>query len=238
MNRNKKDVKFKFPVIVLGTRYRPSPEPVFVYQEVENNIKDVVNKLQKATVFIQTENWSGSGVLIDKEKGIILTAGHVVGDADYFELTFNDGTYIISGDSYKENKVDVGFIKVNPEKVSHLNELRFASGAEVGDDVYICGCPFGQELAYTVTFGKVAGIERQFGLFGKIYMLQADAQSWPGNSGGPVVDEYGDIIGILVGGVWGFDGISLIVPYNIIQLSLDKYLAELKFEDCQLIFRQ
>ena len=209
----------------------PNPsEPVFVYPDITNNIKEVVDEIQKATVYIETDFWTGSGVLIDKERGIILTAGHIVEDCDFFRVAFNNGTVVYSWESYEEESVDVGFIKVDPNDVSHLNELRFANGYDIGDDVYICGCPFGEELVYSVTFGKISGVKRNIPFFGRTLMIQSDAQAWPGNSGGPVVNTEGKIVGIIVGGYSRFDGLSLIISVDACELSLKKYIAELELE--------
>ena len=89
------------------------------------------------------------------------------------------------------------------------------------------GCPFGHILRFTVTKGIVSGFERDFdGFFGEKLLLQVDAQSWPGNSGGPVYNMNGQIIGILVGGYYGADGVGLCIPVDIISGILDIYEAE------------
>ena len=219
-------------VFCFGMTFNPPKEPVFIYQTVDNNIKGVVTELQNSTAYIEVEgfnyDWTGSGVLIDKGNGIIMTAGHVVEDANSFVIKFKDGTVCESTLSYKEEGVDVGFISVCPNSVSHLNNIEFAVMPEVGDDVYICGAPFGEQLSYSVSFGKVSGIKRFFPYFGKMAMIQSDAQSWPGSSGGPVVNTDGDLVGILVAGLRYRDGISLVTPSNICWLSFRKYTTELE----------
>ncbi len=229
----KKVLEYSLIVLVFcfGMTFNSPNEPVFIYQEINNNIKEVVTDLQNSTAYIEVDginyDWSGSGVLIDKDKGIIMTAGHVVEDANSFVVKFKDGTVCESTISYKEKNVDVGFISVCPNSVSHLINVSFAPAPEIGDDVYICGAPFGEQLSYSVSFGKVSGISRNFPYFGKMTMIQSDAQSWPGNSGGPVVNVDGNLVGILVGGMRYTDGISLIVPSRPCELSLQKYCAEL-----------
>jgi len=213
-------------VFVFGVYYSAPRQPVFIYPNIENDLKVIVNKVQASTVYIETDFWSGSGVLIDKERGIILTAGHIVEDCDFFKIKFNNGIVIYSWESYQEDGVDVGFIKVDPNDVETLTELSFAHNYDIGDDVYICGCPFGEELAYSVTFGKISGVKRNIPFFGRTLMIQSDAQAWPGNSGGPVVNVDGEIVGILVGGYGSYDGLSLITSVNACRLSLAKYIAE------------
>jgi len=217
-------------IFVFGIHYSAPRQPVFIYPNIENNLKTIVDEVQRATVYIETDFWTGSGVLIDKERGIILTAGHIVEDCNFFRIEFNNEAVIFSLESYEEKGVDVGFIKVDPNDVSHLKELKFANDYNIGDDVYICGCPFGRELAYSVTFGKISGIKRNIPFFGRTLMIQSDAQAWPGNSGGPVVNTEGEVVGILVGGYSRFDGLSLIISVDACRLSLAKYLARLDLE--------
>jgi len=100
-----------------------------------------------------------------------------------------------------------------------------------GLDVFVIGCPFGYELRFTVTKGIISGLERDCdGFFGEKLILQVDAQSWPGNSGGPVYNMRGQIIGILVGGYYNADGIGLCIPSDVINGILNIYQAERKIE--------
>lgn len=213
---------------VTGMWVQPPEQPVFIYPDVRFADEVVAKRIQASTAYIEADYWSGSGVLLDG--GIVLTAGHVVEDANSFTIKFNDGTTVISTEYYTENDADVGFIKIDATKVEHLRTVDFASKIELGEDVFICGCPFGYELAYSVTFGKISGLEREIPFFGKMTMIQSDAQIWPGNSGGPAVNRNGKLIGIAVGGMRGYDGIALIVPFETCELSLNKYLAELNLE--------
>lgn len=170
--------------------------------------------------------WSGSGVIIDSN-GLILTASHIVKGADRFKVVLSDGRELWSEDSWcKPDISDVGFIKLPIEGLS-ISCLGESSGLRKGDDVFVMGCPFGYELRFTVTKGIVSGLGRDCeGFFGKKLIFQVDAQGWPGNSGGPVYDMNGRIIGILVGGFYGVDGIGLCIPSDVISGLLDMYMAE------------
>jgi serine protease Do len=172
--------------------------------------------------------WSGSGVLIS-EDGFILTAAHVVKGASKFKVTLPDGQEFWSEDSWHRSDIsDVGFIQLadvsDKLPVSCLGNI---DGLRKGDGVLVIGCPFGDVLRFTVTKGIVSGFGRDFdGFFGAKVLMQVDAQSWPGNSGGPVYNLQGKIIGILVGGYYGADGISLCVPVDVISGILGIYEAE------------
>lgn len=170
--------------------------------------------------------WSGSGVIIDPG-GLVLTAAHVVKNANRFKIVLPDGQEFWSEDSWHRYEIsDVGFIQfdANNLPVSYLKKL---FDLRKGSDVFIIGCPFGYELRFTATKGIVSGFSRDFdGYFGEKLLMQVDAQSWPGNSGGPVYNMQGQVVGILVGGYYGADGVGLVVPVNVISKILDIYEAE------------
>lgn len=199
----------------------------------ENLPVSIPNKIVQSTVYIEVESvygetWSGSGVII-QENGLILTAGHVVHNAKHIKITLFDGSVYDTGHYYCKDYpgADVGFIKVDAEKLPILLvkniELTY------GDTVYCCGCPFGKDLAFTLTKGIVAGFDRDIEELSKKNLLQIDAQSWPGNSGGPVCNDKGEVIGVLIGGLGGCDGISLYTTAEICLIELDKYNLDMKF---------
>ncbi len=172
---------------------------------------------------VQTKR-SGSGVMVS-EDGLIVTAGHVVNRATKITVRLNDGREFEATDWCKEDSTDLGLIKIDS------NSLPFVSIGDSGEEllgnlIFIVGCPFGEELYNTVTTGIVSGLERGIDFFGEKLMLQVDSQSWPGNSGGGVFSIDGELIGVLVGGMSGYDGISLCVPSNIVKLMINKYYAE------------
>lgn len=171
--------------------------------------------------------WSGSGVIIDPG-GLVLTAAHVVNGADRFKITLPDDREFWSDESWHRSEIsDVGFIQLDISEKLPISYLGKSSNLGKGEDVFIMGCPFGYELRFTVTKGIVSGLERDCdGFFGKKFILQVDAQSWPGNSGGPVYNMRGRVIGILVGGYYGADGIGLCIPVDIISGILEIYNAE------------
>lgn len=192
----------------------------------------IPEQIVKSTVFVEVESengysWSGSGVIIS-EDGLIMTAGHIVNCAKSIKVTLYDGTVYQSESFYGEDypDSDIGFIKIEAKnlptlKIKSNNELKY------GDIIYICGCPSGKEMAFTLTKGIVAGFDRVIPELGSRKLLQVDAQSWPGNSGGPICDENGDIIGILIGGMEGADGISLCTTANVCIVALEKYKLDL-----------
>jgi len=171
-------------------------------------------------------DWQGSGAYVGN--GLIITAGHVIDGAETFVITFeNEPSSYASSTFYKEPTADVGFIYLEDYDGPALNFVNRSSNR--GDTTFIFGNPFGWDYNFSVSKGVVASINRDCGgFFGDKIMLQSDAASYPGNSGGPITDEDGQMIGILVGGVRGTDNISLVIPANICEQSMNIYLEILK----------
>lgn len=182
----------------------------------------VIDTMLNNSVYIEVESiegwhWSGSGVIID---GKLITAGHVVDGADYFTIVFNDG-FILQGefDYYKESETDIGIIDINELSGGITIDTTF----KVGDDVFIVGCPFGKKLQNNLTKGIISKLGIDPSIFGNHQIMNVDAVSYPGNSGGGVFDSDGELIGILVGGIGGTEGISFCIPVTVVKLVIEKY---------------
>lgn len=173
--------------------------------------------------------WSGSGVIIDPG-GLILTAAHVVDGADKFKITLPDGREFWSEESWHRSEIsDVGFIQVDANNLP-ISYLGKSSDLRKGEDVFVIGCPFGYDLKFTVTKGIISGLNRSVDVYpGWDILFQYDAHGFPGNSGGPVYNMCGQIIGIHVGSY--APGLGVGVPVNVIDLLYKIYRAEQELEE-------
>lgn len=190
------------------------------------------NDIMQSVVHIGADaGWQGSGVYVGN--GLILTAGHVVDGAETFVVTFeNEPSSYASSTFYVEPLADIGFIYLEDYDGPALEFDR--EHLHRGDSVFVFGNPFGWDYNFSVTKGIISSVDRDCdGFFGEKIMLQSDAAAYPGNSGGPVTDDEGEIIGILVGGTYGGDNISLIVPADICEQSMKIYLAMLKLAEME-----
>jgi S1-C subfamily serine protease len=170
----------------------------------------VYQAIQPSLVLIQTSGKSaggeeeeglGSGVVIN-ENGDILTSLHVVKDADEIRLTFADGTESSAQVALSQPENDIAVLQADQPPALLVPAILGNPGAmSVGDEAYAVGNPFG--LYSSMSSGVISGFERSFHppdsdevLQG---LIQIEAAVNPGNSGGPLLNRYGQVIGIVVG---------------------------------------
>jgi len=168
----------------------------------------------------------GSGFIVDKS-GLIVTNAHVVQDSN---STANKIT-VLMGDQQEvsakllgtDPSTDIAVLKIDPQgKTLRVLDLGDSSKLQVGDDVYAIGSPF--ELDGTLTQGIVSAINRtidspnqQFKIRGAI---QTDAAVNPGNSGGPLLNAFGEVVGInsqIASNSGSFAGIAFAIPSNTVK---------------------
>jgi len=140
----------------------------------------------------------GSGVVISEE-GVILTNLHVVQGAKRIQVTFADGLEseaVVIG-VQPENDLAVIKAKRLPDDLQPAT-LGSSQNLQPGDEVVAVGFPFG--IGPSVSAGVVSGLNRSFGSEGKTMMrglIQADAAANPGNSGGPLINMAGEVVGVV-----------------------------------------
>ena len=135
----------------------------------------------------------GSGVVIDPS-GIVITNNHVIGDANDIVVIFTDGRKLKATIVGKDPKVDVAVLKVEGDKPFKTVKFGDSDKARVGDGVMAVGNPFG--LGETVTAGIISARNRNIDSGPYDDFLQTDASINKGNSGGPLFNMQGEVIGI------------------------------------------
>jgi S1-C subfamily serine protease len=164
----------------------------------------------------------GSGVVVD-DSGNILTSLHVVANAPDIQVTFADGTQSSALVAATQPENDIAVLSPSqPPALIVPATLGNPGAMRVGDEAYAVGNPFG--LYSSMSAGIISGFDRTFQppnsdkkLLG---LIQIDAAVNPGNSGGPLLNRYGQVIGIIVGIANPteqdvFIGIGFAVPINI-----------------------
>ena len=159
----------------------------------------------------------GSGVIVDAEKGYVVTNNHVVDEADTIKVRLSDDREIDAKLIGKDPDTDLAMLQI---KGSGLKALVLADSdqLQVGDFVVAVGSPF--NLRQTVTSGIVSGLGRT-GLGDGIQdFIQTDAAINPGNSGGALVNLKGELIGInsqILSRSGGNMGIGFAIPSNLVK---------------------
>ena len=138
-------------------------------------------------------NSLGSGFVIDSA-GIIITNNHVIADASEITVIFTDGQKLKAELIGKDAKVDVAVLRVKPEKPLKAVKFGESEKARVGDWVLAVGNPFG--LGGSVTAGIVSARNRNINSGPYDNYIQTDASINKGNSGGPLFNMNGEVIGI------------------------------------------
>jgi serine protease Do len=138
-------------------------------------------------------NSLGSGFVIDPS-GIIITNNHVIADANDVTVIFDDGTKLKAQVLGKDSKVDVAVLKVKADKPLKAVKFGDSDKVRVGDWVIAVGNPFG--LGGSVTAGIISARNRNIDSGPYDNYFQTDASINKGNSGGPLFDMNGDVIGI------------------------------------------
>ena len=137
---------------------------------------------------------SGSGVIVDANRGLILTNNHVIANADQISVRLTDGRSLSAKLVGTDPETDIAVIQVKAQGLTAL-KLANSDGARVGDFVLAIGNPFG--LGQTVTSGIVSALARSgLGITKYDDLIQTDASINPGNSGGALVTLAGELLGI------------------------------------------
>jgi len=182
--------------------------------------------IPRAIVYPFSSHRSGSGFLID-DKGHVLTSYHIIDRYNVFAVRLFDGSTheatVVGTDPLGDIallKIDISKLKgaVYPVKTADSDKVR------QGDWVMVMGNPLG--LAYTVTTGVVSAVGRRVGATKLDDMIQVDAALDAGNSGGPVFDADGRVIGIAAAQIFLAQNKGFAVPINMATSVLDDLKTE------------
>ena len=205
---------------MLASATPPAPFSETVYEIIQPSLVLIQAKVPGTDG--KTEDSLGTGTIVDTN-GDILTSLHVVANATDIQVTFADGTSSSASVSTQQPQNDIAVLKavklpgqVIPAVLGNPNAMH------VGDEAYVVGNPFG--LYSSMSAGVISGFDRTFqpqntnlNLKG---LIQVDAAVNPGNSGGPLLNRYGEVIGIVEGLVNPTDqnffvGIGFAIPINV-----------------------
>lgn len=199
-----------------------------------------------STIFLNdgvSELGLGSGVIVT-ENGYILSNEHVTGEKyTNCYVTLEDGRAYKANVVWSNSNLDLSICKINMTGLPYAT-LGSSENLKIGQAVYAIGNPIGFEFQRTVTAGIVSAINRTIKLEEKqgneikaTYMddlIQTDATINQGNSGGPLINVSGEIVGINTVKITSAEGIGFAVPIDVVKPIINSYKNEGKFEEATL----
>lgn len=208
----------------------------------ESSVIAVVDKVSPSVVSIiiktinfdyfsgpqSTEEGIGTGFIVDKN-GIIVTNSHVVEQEGDYSVVLKDGSTYDVNKIHKDPSTDLAILEIKAKNLPAVI-LGDSDGIRVGQRAIAIGNALGR-FQNTVTAGVISGIARQLTASGvagdvKTYenAIQTDAALNPGNSGGPLLNSFGQVIGINVATTRGANNISFAIPVNTLTPILESFL--------------
>ncbi len=187
------------------------PEAVSKEEKPEGNLEDLLDFLRRQQ---RRPSYSvGSGFIVDRS-GYILTNAHVVEDASRITVRLHSGEEFVAKVIGSDEETDLAVLKIDAGRDLPIVKLADSDKARVGDWVLAIGSPFG--LAQTVTAGIISQTQRETpyaSVFQKF--IQTDAAINRGNSGGPLVNMDGEVIGVnsqIATSTGDYNGIGFALP--------------------------
>ncbi len=166
----------------------------------------------------QGEQSTGSGVIVDRARGYVLTNNHVIDNAQEVVVTLKDRRSFKAKLVGTDPGTDIAVLKIDAPNLADI-KLGDSDAMNVGDFVVAIGNPFG--VGQTVTSGIVSALGRTgLGIEGYEDFIQTDASINPGNSGGALVNLAGELIGVntaIIGPSGSSAGIGFAVPSNMVR---------------------
>ena len=165
----------------------------------------------------------GSGFIVSKD-GYIVTNDHVISKAEDIQVVLHDGSRYTAEIVGQDPKTDLAVLKIKPGK--KLKPVVFGDSGRlrIGDWVMAIGNPFG--LGYTVTVGIVSAKGRSLGLGAYDDFIQTDASLNPGNSGGPLFNFKGEVVGVNTAIAARGQGIGFSIPASMAKEVIDQLLEK------------
>lgn len=189
-----------------------------------------ITTLQSGNDFFNTHvEGLGSGVVVDGN-GYILTNSHVVGDGNVNQINvlFEDGDQLPGNLLWNDSLLDLAVIKVDSTGLD-VAELGNSDLLQVGELAVAIGNPLGLEFQRTVTSGVISGLHRSIRVSPVSVMedlIQTDASINNGNSGGPLLNSQGQVIGINTAKVQGGEGLGFAIPINLVKPIIENVIND------------
>ena len=222
-------IMYKFPAIYQETITKIEKDVTVTDEGIADAVEKVYDSVVIVNTFVKEKHYaSGSGFIYKSEDGksYIITNHHVIADGDSFKITYTDGKEInaklLGGDQYS----DIAVLKVDEREDFKIVDIGESNNLRIGDTTFTVGAPLDNVYSWTVTRGIISGKERlvEVSVDNAGYImnvLQTDAAVNSGNSGGPLCNSNGEVIGVISAKISsaGVEGMGFAIP---IETALEK----------------
>lgn len=220
----------------------------------ENSVEDIIEDVSKGivgisklqnngiTIFLEGGAQSldlGTGIIVSSD-GYIITNQHISGNKySKCYVTLYDGREYKADVLWADEDIDIAILKISAKELDYI-DLGDSSKLRVGENVYAIGNPVGFEFQRTVTSGIISGLDRTVKIENeseKNYMeglIQTDAPINVGNSGGPLINKRGEVIGINSIKIESAEGMGFAIPVNMVKTILNNVMENGEFEQASL----
>lgn len=240
---------------VPNSTYEPSSAIRLAVEEEKNiNVTHTLENATKCVVGISKIKNSGDSILkanateslnlgtgtIISNNGYILTNWHLAGNKySSCYVTLEDGNIYNGNTVWADSDLDLAIVKISAAGLNYLS-LGDSENVKIGDNVYAIGNPIGMEFQRTVTSGIISGlnrtikIEEENALSYMEGLIQTDASINEGNSGGPLINKNGEVIGINTVKIESAEGIGFATPINTIKPIIESFINTGEFSEAYL----
>jgi len=218
-------IAFLVLVLVCASAPAVADELADAYHRVKSSVVVIETKQKEVdpttSVGLVSVGGLGSGVLISQD-GKVATAAHVVQTADEILVHFMSGEKIKARVMASEPGADVALLQLERKPgVGHVAKIGNSDDVRVGDRVFVVGAPLG--ITHSLTVGHISARRRDNKFMGGMFdteIFQTDAAINQGNSGGPMYNLQGEIVGIvsyIISQSGGFEGLGFVITSNMFQ---------------------
>lgn len=193
-----------------------------IVDQYNSSVVTIVTSISDPEDPEDTRQFIGTGFILNRE-GMIATNQHVIGGADSITVILSDGREVIGREINSDRDTDLAIIRIDSRTMlPGIVTIGDSDNIKVGEQVVAIGSPVSRNFAGTVTSGIISGKDRNVYIGDSVInYLQTDAAINEGNSGGPLFNSKGEVIGINTAKMSDdIQGIGFAIPINILQEKL------------------
>lgn len=208
--------------IIEDARQVPNMTVSEIVEQNKTSVVTIVTSIADPELAGETRQFIGTGFILNRE-GMIATNQHVVGGAETITVILSDGRELKGQEINSDRDTDLAIIKIDDRNMlPGIVTMGNSNDINVGEQVVAIGSPVSRNFAGTVTSGIISGKDRNVYIGDSVInYLQTDAAINEGNSGGPLFNAKGEVIGINTAKMSDdVQGIGFAIPINILQEKL------------------